>query len=806
MCLDVYLDDITLSAASTTESGLVSDLANAFVDVRTVVEDGLGANIHPGKTQVICSSFLATDRLSRLVAGGGPARMFDSYCLLGVDLRQTARWRRRRGRATTRSTRMSAAARRHRRTAIFRRLAGSRASVLFKSGIQAVAGYGVEVTGLADTCLDKLRTWACRYMCPTRSSRTAVFALEGDPTLSVSTAVASRWAREVWSSGSDLRALTLPHLITIFDEGIDARHVRSWASSKGPLSAVCLELRRLGWDWPEALKFRNDVGEDIVLTEVPPGRIRCLFEESRQRQLCGALAARASASSPSPFACVDPTPVQHILRSRKLNGREKGALKRAFQQAVFTLDRVEAAGYDLPSTLCPLCGQSQDSLHHRIFRCGHPTIAALRAQLAPAELLQEMDQYFSTSFSIHGWNPCTHHLPLPLAGDELEQAICQRAVVEGGEVRWHACEWSEAANFVQTHSARMCCFTDGSLFKDEWRNSWRAGWGVYMDVDTQPAFRLFGPVTSPSFQTVPVAEWTAVKVASGLWPSAATSPFSDCMGVVRGVNNIHAFVRRGGALAGYAKACLKHALPRFGSLFKLSKVKAHQSTRWDMDASALRAAIGNENADAAAKAGASMHPSPSPVEQAEAVHWWHRSTTLALLVGRILSCFPTVVEQFGGRLGRIPGGGAGVRATRRSVVAEASRHKFRPVGGAIVCQLCLSRARSWKTANDRTLHEKCAGQCQALVDAWLSDRVGHSLQLLSHARTATIVCVKCGAFASTHRSALLAAPCRGSVGISEQRRGGLARLLKGQHPDSRRKGRLDATWALAEGELTELTF
>ena len=80
------------------------------------------------------------------------------------------------------------------------------------------------------------------------------------------------------------------------------------------------------------------------------------------------------------------------------------------------------------------------------------------------------------------------------------------------------------------------------------------------------------------------------------------------------------------------------------------------------------------------------------------------------------------------------------------------------------------------------------------------------MQLLSHHGLATVVCIRCGAMASRHNSDILKDPCLGKQGISEQRKGGLARLRKGRHPDARRGGLLDAAWALAGGELTELAF
>ena len=198
-----------------------------------------------------------------------------------------------------------------------------------------------------------------------------------------------------------------------------------------------------------------------------------------------------------------------------------------------------------------------------------------------------------------------------------------------------------------------------------------------------------------------------------------------------------------------------------------------------------------------------MHPRPSPVERATLLCWWAASVGLARLIGKVLPLFPTAAEQFGGKLPRLAAGGGLTGVTRRRIVDPADRHQFALVGGAIMCQRCLSRSRSWARAHDRTIHQPCPGQCQALVEAWRADSRGHSLQLLSQGGSATVICVRCGAFASAHRSAILADPCRGESEISEQRRGGLRRHAKGKHPDYRRPGWLDAAWSLRGGELFE---
>ena len=249
--------------------------------------------------------------------------MLDSYTLLGVDLRQAAAWRRRGRTPTMRAMRFKTAANRHRKFGVFRRLAANKATVLFKSGVQSVCCHGVEVTGLSCVTLRRLRSWASAYLCPTRCSQTAAFVLDGDPTISVSTAVAARWAKEVWSSPFDLRAFSLPQLFEIFNSTASGRAAVKWTQCRGPVSATALELKRLGWTWPAATVFRDDLGHDWDLCKTSPSSLASYLSLSRARQVQAKLAEKVDHRLP-----VDPAPVQQVLRSRLLDGRQKMVLRR----------------------------------------------------------------------------------------------------------------------------------------------------------------------------------------------------------------------------------------------------------------------------------------------------------------------------------------------------------------------------------------------------------------------------------------------------------------------------------------------
>ena len=56
--------------------------------------------------------------------------------------------------------------------------------------------------------------------------------------------------------------------------------------------------------------------------------------------------------------------------------------------AIWTQTRLDDAGYDV-DTKCQKCGLAEDTIHHRVWQCTHPPIAAIRKSVAKPELIQE---------------------------------------------------------------------------------------------------------------------------------------------------------------------------------------------------------------------------------------------------------------------------------------------------------------------------------------------------------------------------------------------------------------------------------
>ena len=116
---------------------------------------------------------------------------------------------------------------------------------MFKAGTKPTAAYGEEATGITDNKLNKLQSWSVQQQFKSRGvSKAAALLLQKDPTHDIATAAARRWHKEVWCSTIDNRRVRLTDLMHWLKQ---VASPIGWKKCKGPIGAVHLELRRLGW-------------------------------------------------------------------------------------------------------------------------------------------------------------------------------------------------------------------------------------------------------------------------------------------------------------------------------------------------------------------------------------------------------------------------------------------------------------------------------------------------------------------------------------------------------------------------------
>ena len=232
-------------------------------------------------------------------------------------------------------------------------------------------------------------------------------------------------------------------------------------------------------------------------------------------------------------------------------------------------------------------------------------------------------------------------------------------------------------------------------------------------------FQGFGPVPSPpQGQSAPEAEWSAARIISHLWHPGLPEPRCDCKQVVDACNSPpRTVMAKGGVHAGHAQEVLKG----FGGQMRLAKVKAHRSEDEATSADDLVDILGNAAADAAAKAGALVHPRPSPSELREASRDWSFLGLLTAAATYLSSLWPPLRQQLGGKLIRLPRG-QGPAVDSRSRLSQPPTtptplqrcHHFVAYGRHILCSACLCRARSWEGARRRERADRCSGVARPL--------------------------------------------------------------------------------------------
>ena len=232
--------------------------------------------------------------------------------------------------------------------------------------------------------LRTLRGMAARSLQPSRCSQAAVFLLQGDSTCDLATAATRRFALEVWKSDFDRLALRRSAVDAAFAAAISRGAPRTWKGVRGPLGAMQLELRRLGWGWAAPTTLADDRGRLVHLDQVSPNMVKSMLRASRERQLASLVGARSGLEGP-----IDPSPVRAFLASRRHDARSKALVRSVFGGACLTSADLAEMGYKVTG-LCPMCGVEADTLDHRFWRCQAAEPVLARSTL-PKDLLRDIE-------------------------------------------------------------------------------------------------------------------------------------------------------------------------------------------------------------------------------------------------------------------------------------------------------------------------------------------------------------------------------------------------------------------------------
>ena len=390
--------------------------------------------------------------------------------------------------------------------------------------------------------------------------------------------------------------------------------------------------------------------------------------------------------------------------------------------------------------------------------------------------------------------------PPPLEGAFGANAVFHE-IVGDGEDDWVEIPAPARLTPEEPLPEELRIYTDGSLTTTPWPGGARAGWGIAVFRGSKQVLKGFGPIHAPQGQTAPEAELGAARVCSKLWHPGLARPRCDCKQVVDLLNRPpRSALMHGSVHAGHAQA----VIAGFGGQMPTTKVKAHREEREAQDESDRIDILGNAAADAAAKAGASVHPRPSSIEMQEASNEWSFLVGLAAAAAKLSSFWPSLRHRLGGRLIRIPCTGRSRPPQRRPLIPLDRRHHFEQFGEHILCSACLCRCRTWEGARRREEEEACNGVAQPLQEALDSRARGHTLALGIFDGRATFICLRCGSH-STAKVAGLGRRC----GDRPPTHGPacLRRFFRGVHPDYKNGTTRGEAWfrVLRSGEMEEFT-
>ena len=182
------------------------------------------------------------------------------------------------------------------------RVIGWRANKVVNTGLLPAALYGVGVHGLDHVETMKVRRIAATAMRPGGKMRSliAVHLIHNAPTLKWELAPAISYARAVWRGcvnreqasrkGMGLTDLRKMWEATAADRsrleekegelgrgGGGNRQIKKksnpWHKVKGPFGAITLTLRRIGWSFISAFKFKDDRGDEVTLAQSSPAAV-----------------------------------------------------------------------------------------------------------------------------------------------------------------------------------------------------------------------------------------------------------------------------------------------------------------------------------------------------------------------------------------------------------------------------------------------------------------------------------------------------------------------------------------------------
>ena len=153
-------------------------------------------------------------------------------------------------------------------------------------------------------------------------------------------------------------------------EWYDETGKAKWAATRGPIGSAVLSIERIRGRTTSGVEWVDDLGVVRQIGDYSPKLFGRLMKASYKRASERSLAIKVGATElEGKRACLDGA--RAYLAAAKHTEAEKKVVAAAVTNAVWTSDRLDAAGYEVPDMLCQKCLLYNDTLHHRMSTCTH---------------------------------------------------------------------------------------------------------------------------------------------------------------------------------------------------------------------------------------------------------------------------------------------------------------------------------------------------------------------------------------------------------------------------------------------------
>ncbi len=478
--------------------------------------------------------------------------------------------------------------------------------------------------------------------------------LESVPTWRAEVAVVLQYCREVWRASllgggpprrGEMTLTEIARVVAAVDPAATIDHEqgrRKWHNSRGPIAALLLTLHRLSWSMRGPYTLVTDRGDELPLTKYSPALMSQLLQDAVVRSLERCIGAKAAREGDARFqgrrVCLDH--VIHRLRTdKKLDAKARAVYRSVLCDAVMTHDKAARSGY-LVINRCPHCGCWGDSVHHRVWVCKHPVVAAARDAVAPRWLVEEAVRAGPSSWLFNRgviphpgdvWPrpPVDAQMIIYPGGDEMgDDGLGSRTL---DTFRQHPPRWADAEGqrtrtaFTAAAARRQAVqkgetlredavnlagqlYVDGSCTTEVFPELRRAASSIVVrPIGGEVEARILIPLCRSLPQTPQAAEYVGLAVPYQLM-RGDMKVASDCSNAVRDFQRpFGAAMMPSRRYAGVVRD--SWAQPKREGA-EIVKVKAHKTWQGMVEGEERCNAIGNDEADVAAKMAVLLHDPP----------------------------------------------------------------------------------------------------------------------------------------------------------------------------------------------------